>query len=283
MPLWDAVFPLKNISIVSAKHDYLPRNEMEYLPGETNVLSKGPARHEGSDMKYKKDLKVWWDGWGTSITQTKTQRQRILLHIFPIPTRLLQRDCEGAGFWKKKPALTRMLNLWDFLFEHLKASRVHSQIQLLTLKTAPASKGLFVDSNDAHVLPLCRPLTATNRLLSNIFILHNGLAAVLRTTQQFIGERVFMSTRTCLNVSCCCHSAEDWIGVMSSVAAIAHSCLSSDFPPPRWNQCSCCIKTPDSVRPSFLIDNQIDETLGSSTGSLFNWFDLISETCHFFN
>lgn len=58
MPLWDAVFPLKNISIVSAKHDYLPRNEMEYLPGETNFLSKGPARHEGSDMKYKKDLKV---------------------------------------------------------------------------------------------------------------------------------------------------------------------------------------------------------------------------------
>lgn len=36
-------------------------------------------------------------------------------------------------------------------------------------------------------------------------------------------------------------------------------------PPPRWNQCSCCIKTPDSVRPSFLIDNRIDETPGSST------------------
>lgn len=180
-----------------------------------------------------------------------------------------------------------MLNLWDFLFEHLKASRVHSQIQLLTLKTAPASKGLFVDSNDAHVLPLCRPLTATNRLLSNIFILHNGLAAVLRTTQQFIGERVFMSTRTCLNVSCCCHSAEDWIGVMSSVAAIAHSCLSSDFPPPlRWNQCSCCIKTPDSVRPSFLIDNRIDETLGSSTVCLslaHCLTDLILSQCHFFN
>lgn len=132
---------------------------------------------------------------------------------------------------KKKNALTPMFNLWDFLFEHLKASRVHSQIQLLTLKTAAASKGLFVDSNDAHVLPLYRPLTATNRLHSNIFILHNGLTVVLRTTQQFISERVFISTRTCLNVFCCCHSAEDWIGMMSSVAASAYSCLSSDLHP----------------------------------------------------
>lgn len=171
-------------------------------------------------------------GWVGNINHAdKDSKTANSASYFPHSHTFTSKRLWRSRFLKKNPALTRMLNLWDFLFEHLKASRVHSQIQLLTLKTAPASKGLFVDSNDAHVLPLYRPLTATNRLLSNIFILHNGLTAVLRTTQQFIGERGFISTRTCLNVSCCCHSAEDWIGMMSSVAAIAYSCLSSDFPP----------------------------------------------------
>lgn len=39
----------------------------------------------------------------------------------------------------------------------------------IDLKTAPASKGLFVDSDGAHVLPLKPPQSATNGFISNIF------------------------------------------------------------------------------------------------------------------
>lgn len=97
------------------------------------------------------------------------------------PIRLHQRGYEGAGLEKASwlPA-SWMLNLWDVVFEHLKASRVHLQIQLLTVKTASASKGLYVDSKHTRA--------------RQHFLLHNSNNTVgLRNTRQFISEGGFVS------------------------------------------------------------------------------------------
>lgn len=148
-------------------------------------------------------------------------------------------DSVGVAFHKDILTVTPawLLNLWDFSVwasQSLLGALTESATDLET-----ASKGLFVDSNGTHVLPLSRQ-SATNGFLSYVFAPHNIFTVVSGTTQQFISK----------NISFYLHKAHVWLfpsvfnqlrifEPLNSITVITSSWLSL-----RWNRCFCCIKNP---------------------------------------
>lgn len=120
-----------------------------------------------------------------------------------IPTRLRERGCGRSGFIKTSRPAARSVVKSRGLSVRASQSLLGALTESATdLKTAPASKGLFVNSNGAHVLPLKSSSECNKWIPRQRFHSSQQSRCTVEYYTAIHQEKkiVFISTGTCLAV-----------------------------------------------------------------------------------